>query len=589
MHIARLTVCLWSALALFTPQPAAAQSEAWTGFRRYPGSDERVREAWLEGSVRAVLNAADDFDLELPTTLLIFATPNGNSIEETLGSRRNNDTDWHFDLQHIAAQTRLLRRRFPEENLVLAVIEAEGLSWPAWRRRQTDPAARITSIVETLRQWIPGDSTVSLAAHSGGGSFLWGFLNAFEEVPDWVDRFLFLDANYSFDDADGHGDKLLRWLQGDASRELTVLAYDDREITLNGNKVVGPDGGTQRATERMRTRFARDLELTADVRGPFDSWSGMSGQVAAWVHRNPDNRILHTALIGEMNGLIFAFSRRSDPARPSSPQGPRAYTQFVSPAPELPVRPPSARGGREILQRLAAAPLAEREETIVRELLSGNAPASLLRWRPIEFVRQDSRGVERKVALSVLPDDLAVGSDEDFVRVPLTPRAAQRIADAWGGQLPTRAIVDAIHAHADLRISPIPLTENREAPATFLEHHDRIQRQLGAAPAGQLLSGGKKSVVVTNRLGERPRRVAIYGWHQLDGTPIQPLTIVHHENYVDYSHGIRLVRREMTIDGRRHDVRRVAHDPVLHPLLSDEGPLEWPVYPGGAEASDALR
>ena len=43
------------------------------------------------------------------------------------------------------------------------------------------------------------------------------------------------------------------------SRRLIVLAYDDREIMLDGKKVVGPDGGTFRATGRMRDAFGQDL------------------------------------------------------------------------------------------------------------------------------------------------------------------------------------------------------------------------------------------------------------------------------------------------------------------------------------------
>src|SRR5438552_1000102 len=77
------------------------------------------------------------------------------------------------------------------------------------------------------------------------------------------------DANCGYSDAEKHGDKLLAWLQGDASRRLVVIAYDDRNITLNGKLVVSADGGTFRATERMRSRFARDLELSESKAGDF--------------------------------------------------------------------------------------------------------------------------------------------------------------------------------------------------------------------------------------------------------------------------------------------------------------------------------
>ena len=42
------------------------------------------------------------------TRLIVFALPNGNTLEHTLGCKSKPGLDWHFDGQHIAAQTRLL-------------------------------------------------------------------------------------------------------------------------------------------------------------------------------------------------------------------------------------------------------------------------------------------------------------------------------------------------------------------------------------------------------------------------------------------------------------------------------------------------
>jgi hypothetical protein len=64
----------------------------------------------------------------------------------------------------------------------------------------------------------------------------------------------------------------------------------------------------------------------------------------------------------------------------------------------------------------------------------------------------------------------------------------------------------------------------------------------------------------------------------LDGKPIQPLTIVHRDTYVDYSHGIRLIRRTITVDGKPMDIRHFLHAADSWELLSDEGPLLRPGY-----------
>ena len=80
--------------------------------------------------------------------------------------------------------------------------------------------------------------------------------------------------------------------------------------------------------------------------------------------------------------------------------------------------------------------------------------------------------------------------------------------------------------------------------------------------------------MITNRLKEKPNKVAIYGWHQLDAKPIQPLYLGHADYYVDYSHGIRLVKETMTVDGKPRKVEDVLRDPEMSKLLSDEGSID---------------
>ncbi len=543
------------------------------GFHRSPWFQEQIRDAWLEGSVHAVMNLPADFDPARPTQLILFATPNGNTVEQTLGCRPENGADWRVDIQHVAAQVRVWRQLRRDRNVVLACIAAEGLSWPAWRQARPDNAAAIARIIETLRGWLPTPPTVTLACHSGGGSFLWGFFNSADTIPDWIDRIVFLDANYSYDDELHHGDKLLAWLKGDATRQLVVVAYDDREITLNGRKVIGETGGTYRATGRMRDRFQRDVPLSDQPTAAFATTTGMHGQIVLHVHPNLENRILHTALVGEMNGLLEGLSRRTDGDAWGEFGGPRAYTAFVQPAPGIVDRASDAPGGRAVLESVSRASPESREKVIVQSILEGNVPAFLRQWSPVACAGKDAAGAEHTATYEVLPDYLAVGSDDDFIRVPLTPQSAQTIADAWGASLPTRKMVDDINAAAQLRLSPEPMTRDRESVATFVEHNDRIETQRAGRRTG-LVSGIKKDVVLSNRLLEKANRVAIYGWHPLEGPPIQPLSIVHVNWYVDYSHGIRLVKRKMTVDGQPRDLKFLLHDARLAPLVSDEGPLE---------------
>ena len=144
--------------------------------------------------------------------------------------------------------------------------------------------------------------------------------------------------------------------------------------------------------------------------------------------------------------------------------------------------------------------------------------------------------------------------------------------------MPTRKIVDEVYRSAAIKLEPKPLTEARESAATFLKHNAHHREQRTGRKLGELVAGIKKDVVVTNRLDEKPNRVAIYGWHKLDGKPIQPLTTVHVNWYVDYSHGVRLMKRTVIVDGKPRDIRHILHDPNLCGLLSDEGPIKRPTY-----------
>src|SRR5262249_50261657 len=143
------------------------------GFHKGPWFNEQVREQVIAEGVRVIALAPLDFDASKPTRLVIFATPNGNTIEYTLGCANAPGIDWHFDGQRVAAQIRKMREVVPTENIVVACTEADGLSWPAWKRKYPDGPARVRKVVDAIRAWIPGkDVRITLACHSGGGSFL---------------------------------------------------------------------------------------------------------------------------------------------------------------------------------------------------------------------------------------------------------------------------------------------------------------------------------------------------------------------------------------------------------------------------------
>jgi len=152
-----------------------------------------------------------------------------------------------------------------------------------------------------------------------------------------------------------------------------------------------------------------------------------------------------------------------------------------------------------------------------------------------------------------LEDYFMVGSNTNWARVPITPMAAQKIADAYGCFLPTPSMVDAIYKASTVKLAPVPMYAFRDSTITMWQHHLMIEGQRKNKKG--LISGIKKDVVLSNKVLEhqRPNRVAIYGWHTLDGKPIQPVYAGHVNWYVDYSHGIRLIAKKVKIDGSWED------------------------------------
>jgi hypothetical protein len=289
---------------------ASAQGPAeLPGFERSPHFGEWIREGTFDPSVRHHTNVPGDFNPALPTQVIFFALPNGNTTAQTIGRAMTEGLDWHFDIQHIGAQTRWLRDVVTDQNTVVVYLEADPRSWPAWRRQHENSSALIVDLLEELAADFGTDTTWVLTGHSGGGSLTFGFLNGVDRIPDQVKRIAFLDSNYAYSDEEAHGAKLIEWLRRSPENTLVVIAYDDREITFDGKKVVSDTGGTYRATtQRMLSRLHEDVELMDSRDGDFLLWSGMEGQIDIRVHTNPENRILHTVLVGDMNGLMHALT-----------------------------------------------------------------------------------------------------------------------------------------------------------------------------------------------------------------------------------------------------------------------------------------
>lgn len=244
----------------------------------------------------------------------------------------------------------------------------------------------------------------------------------------------------------------------------------------------------------------------------------------------------------------------------------------------LPPRGTRAESGSDFYKSVFAVDRFQREQLAEREILSGNVPPFLRSFTEIRTSLSTPSGKRIEAAYFVLPDYLAIGSETDFARIPLTPMTAQAIADSLHCFLPTRKMVDDIYRAALVKLDPVPMYALRDSAVTMYHHNLIVEGQRRLRKG--LIAGIKKDVVITGQIPRDPRpdRVAIYGWHRLDGTPIQPLYTGHVNWYVDYSHGIRLVDRTIYVDGKPMDYIDVLKDTVLRGLLCDEEECDFYRY-----------
>jgi hypothetical protein len=243
----------------------------------------------------------------------------------------------------------------------------------------------------------------------------------------------------------------------------------------------------------------------------------------------------------------------------------------------IPKRSRSALTGSQFVDLVSPMDEHQREEVILEQLQEGNLPDFLRKLKPVDLQHRLGNGRLVTATIFVTPDYLAIGSRSDFIRIPMNYHTASAVANQFGFILPTSKMVDAIYEQSAYHFTPQPMAPGPQMRSTryYQQHNRKIaqQRVSHHIPLGALVAGHKKDVVITNRLNRMPGRIAIYGWHHPDGTPIQPLSTVHGAGYADYSHGIRLVSEFVLIDGKVRSVYDVLQDPQLASVLTYEGPI----------------
>ncbi|MCZ4243771.1 hypothetical protein [Pedobacter punctiformis] len=283
-----------------------------------------LKQLKLDSGVTLTFDEPPRLSKAKPLKVIIFALPNGNNTAQSFGKNTSASDDWHFNIQHIGAQTELIRKVDPATNYVVIYLENNLKSWPAWRRKYSNSNELINNVVRCIAdQYQKYHPKLTLTGHSGGGSFIFGYLNANPKISDLIERIGFLDATYAYE-TDLHRDKLNNWLKS-KQHYLQVIAYNDSTVVLNGKPIVSPTGGTWYRSKLM----VKDLNEKFIFNQNDKKLSWKSDQTGFILIKNPDGKIFHTVLV-ERNGfihLIFSGTKLEENNYKFWQE--RAYTKYI--------------------------------------------------------------------------------------------------------------------------------------------------------------------------------------------------------------------------------------------------------------------
>ncbi|MBL7730801.1 MAG: hypothetical protein JNM88_06450 [Chitinophagaceae bacterium] len=258
-----------------------------------------------DSEIKVTFDQPAAFHKNKPVTVIFFALPNGNTTAQTMGKIMQPGDDWHFDIQHIKAQTAWIRKKLKKENIVVVYLENIYKSWPAWKQRHPEFRTSIPSLVDSLAQRAAGGKphSIHLNGHSGGGSFIFGYLAGVKDIPSKIKRISFLDSNYGYDST--YFPMLKDWLVQTYGAQLNVFAYNDSVALYNGKPVVSPTGGTWYRSHLMLHQLETSFAFIRIKTDSLIEYRTTDKRIRFFLKPNYNRGIYHTQQV-ELNGFIHS-------------------------------------------------------------------------------------------------------------------------------------------------------------------------------------------------------------------------------------------------------------------------------------------
>ncbi len=281
----------------------------------------------MEQDVRITINAPVNFNAN-KTIIILYGLPNGNTTEQTMGKKLIEGDDWRYDIQHILAQTKFVRNKLLNTNIVVAYLENSFESWPLWKSKHPDHALIAKRIVDTLYTLVPSkQKTMYLSSHSGGGRLLFSYFDAVSAIPSYIDRIVFLDSDYGYDSS--YLSKLTSWIQKDKSHYLIVFAYNDSVALYQGKTFVSATGGTWYRSHLMLAQLSSSFTFKKTEDDSLIVFRSKDNRIQFYFKTNPDKKIYHTTQV-ELNGFIHSIlSGTKYDSKGYRYFGKRAYGDFI--------------------------------------------------------------------------------------------------------------------------------------------------------------------------------------------------------------------------------------------------------------------
>ena len=207
---------------------------------------------------------------------------------------------------------------------------ADNKSWPAWKRTHHGSFDLIRNFVDSLSgRFSEYNPRIFLNGHSGGGSFIFGYLDGVPKIPDNIERIAFLDSDYGYDET-FHSRKIADWLQNE-DHKLFVLAYNDSLVIFNGKPLVSPTGGTWYRSLLMQRKLSETFPFKTIADTAFIDHSALNGRIRIILKHNPNGLIYHTVQV-EKNGFIFSLlsNTKFDRGKYFTYFGDRVYEKYIS-------------------------------------------------------------------------------------------------------------------------------------------------------------------------------------------------------------------------------------------------------------------